>query len=81
VGREKSAPLLKAQPAPPYAPEAIASLFQAEYVRTFYLCKQTPCVAIAYVNPSHIRGHGVPYDMKSPGLFEVGAHSCVSIVN
>ena len=68
VGRFFRAPLLAPQHAPPYAPQAIASLFKAEYARTFYLCKQTPCVAIDYVNPSHIRGHGVPYDMKSPGL-------------
>ena len=43
VGREKSAPLLAQQPPPPYAPEAIASLYQAEYVKGFYLCRRATC--------------------------------------
>ena len=56
----------------------------------FYLsgiCKDFLLVAIAPLcccrprQPSHIRGRGVLYDTKSPGLHEVGAHSCVSIVN
>jgi hypothetical protein len=78
VGREKSAPLLSQQPPPPYAPEAIASLYQAVYVKTFYLWQLPPCVAADHVTPNHIRGHGVPYDMENPGLHEVGARSWCS---
>lgn len=40
---------------------------------TFYLWQLPPCVAAEHVRENHIRGHGVPYDMKSPGLHEVGA--------
>ena len=50
VGREKSAPLLPTLPPPPYAPEAIASLNQAVYVRTFYLCRKWPSVAAEHVS-------------------------------
>ena len=50
VGREKSAPLLAQHPPPPYAPEAIADLFKAEYVRTFYLWQLPPCVAADHVS-------------------------------
>lgn len=51
VGREKSAPPLAQQPPPPYAPEAIAPLYRAEYVRTFYMWQLPPCVAADRVRP------------------------------
>ena len=50
-GARKSAPLQSLQPPPPYAPEAIASLYQAEYVRVFYLRRHGACVAAADAHP------------------------------
>ena len=57
----KRAKLLLPQPPPPYAPEAIAPLLKAEYVKFF------PCVAwcsVPRAAPSmRIRGHGATCDM------------------
>ena len=47
----------------------------------FLLVSLCPLCRCRRCQPSHIRGRGQPQDTKSPGLHEVGAHSCVSIVN
>ena len=72
VGREKIAPQRLPHPPPPYAPEAIASLYQAEYVKGFYLCRHGACVAAADAHPRSWRT--MRHDMAS--TFTDGGCAC-----